>query len=167
MLCRATVGECSLSGLQFLVGQVPVGRFGKLSGFKKICGLSGVGQTALSGVHGLCRSGRKACRNHAETCLSGIDACRAAHSLSGAQCCRGLFKSVGFCTLSGLSVKNPCLASISDAVGDGSLSGPCRETWAIGLWCVKRPAQPTTSELVGIKCDQEGTKPCLRPKTSP
>ena len=72
MLCRAAVGECSLSGLEFRVGQVPVGRFGKLSGFKKICGLSGVGQATLSGEHGLRRFGKKACRNHAETFLLGI-----------------------------------------------------------------------------------------------
>ena len=167
MLCRAVVGECSLSGLETRVGQVPVGRFGKLSGFRKICGLSGVGQAALSGEHGLRRFGKKACRNHAETFLSGIHACRAAHALSGAQCCRGLVKAVGFWTPSGLSGKSPCRPSISNAVGDGSLSGPCRVWWAVGLCCVKRLAKTTASELVGIKRYQEGAKPCLRPNTSP
>ena len=63
MLCRAAVGECSLSGLESRVGQVPVGRFGKLSGFRKICGLSGVGQAALSDENGLRRFGKKTCRN--------------------------------------------------------------------------------------------------------
>ena len=124
MPCRAAIEECSLSGFEFRVGQVPVGRFGKLSGFRKLCGLSDVGPATLS-----CRAQRfceALANNHTETIGSGIHAGRAAHGSSGTQSCRGPAKAVGFWTSSGLVGKILCRSNISKAVGDCFLAGLCR-----------------------------------------
>ena len=106
MFYRAAVGECSLSSFEFPVGQVPVGRFGKLSGFRKICGLSGVGQAALSDENGLRRFGKKTCRNLfvGNLGLSGSSRLVGGAMLSGpSQGCRVLdtVGSVGEKSLSG------------------------------------------------------------------
>ena len=171
MLRRATVGECSLSGLQFRVGQVSVGRFGTLSG-KQLC--RGVGQAARVSGKQLCRV-YMVCvaleRKHVENMQKPF--CSESMPVGQLSICRGRNAVGAYSSLSGFARCRVCRGKVAVGPAFQTLSGmipcrgPCRESRAVGLLWVRRPAQPTTSELVGINSYQEGTKPCLRPKTSP